>query len=73
MDRLEKILGELMGVEYDINALCSVLKALEAHYEAAGTDEVNAVICLVKKYTEVSLNQLASSITELDIFLLDQK
>ena len=73
MDRLEKILGELMGVEYDINALYTVLNALEAHYEAAGTEELNAVICLVKKHTEVSLNELASSITELDRYLLDQK
>lgn len=36
MERLDTILGELMGLEYDVNALYTVLKALEAHYEAAG-------------------------------------
>ena len=73
MERLENILSELMGVEYDVNALCTVLKALEAHYEAAGTEELNAVICLVKRHIESSLEQLANSITELDKYLLEKK
>ena len=73
MDRLEKILGDLMGVEYDINALCVVLGALEAHYEAKGTEELNAVICLFKGQTKAYSERLANSITELDRFILDSK
>ena len=73
MDRLEKILGDLMGVEYDVNALRVVLKALEVHYEAKGTEELNAVICLFKGLTETYAERLANSITELDRFLLDSK
>jgi len=73
MERLEKILADLMGVEYDVNALCVVLRALEAHYEAKGTEELNAVICLVKGLTETYSKKLANSITDLDRFLLDSK
>lgn len=73
MERLENILSKLMGVEYSIDALCVVLKALEAHYEAAGIEELNAIICLVKEHIETSGQQLADSITELDKYLLSQK
>jgi len=73
VDKLEKVLSELMNVEYDIKALCVVLKALEVYYEAAGTEELKAVICIVKNYVGSSLNQLANSITELDGYLTHQK
>ena len=48
MYSLEKILSELMGVEYDINALCVILRALEKHYETSGIEELNALIALLK-------------------------
>lgn len=46
MNTLEKVLSDLMGVEYDVKALCVVLRALEKHYEAEGIEELNALICL---------------------------
>lgn len=73
MNTLEKILSQLMGVEYDINALCVVLKALEKYYETSGIEELNALICLVKGQIETSSNQLANSITELDRYILESK
>lgn len=73
MNTLEKILSQLMGVEYDINALCVVLKALEKYYETSGIEELNALICLVKGQMETSSNQLANSITELDRYILEGK
>lgn len=73
MNTLEKILSQLMGVEYDINALCVVLKALEKYYETSGIEELNALICLVKGQIETSSNQLANSITELDRYILEGK
>ena len=73
MYSLEKILSELMGVEYEINALCVILRALEKYYETSGIEELNALICLVKGQIENASNQLAKSITELDRFLLDSK
>ena len=73
MNTLEKILSELMGVEYDIKALCVVLKALEKYYETSGIEEVNALICLVKGQIQTSSNQLANSITELDKYILESK
>lgn len=73
MDRLEKILGDLMGVEYEVNALCVVLNALEKHFETSGIEELSAIIILVKGQTETYSERLASSITELDKFLLDKK
>ena len=73
MNTLEKILSELMGVEYDLKALYVVLKALEKHYESNGVEELNALICLVKGQTETFSRQLANSITELDKYLLESK
>ena len=73
MNSLEKILSGLMGVEYDIKALCVVLKVLEKHYETSGTEELNALICLVKGQIETFSNQLDNSITELDRYLLESK
>lgn len=73
MERLENMLRKLMGVEYSIDSLCVILKALEAHYEEAGIEEVNAIICIVKEHIEMSGQQLADSITELDKYLLSQK
>ena len=73
MNTLEKILSGLMGVEYDLKALCVVLKALEKHYESNGVEELNALICLVKGQTETFSRQLANSITELDKYLLESK
>lgn len=73
MDRLEKILAELMGVEYEVNALCVVLSALEKRFEIEGTEELKAVICLCKRLTETYSEQLANSITDLDRYLLDSK
>lgn len=73
MNTLEKILSELMSVEYDMKALCVVLKALEKYYETSGIEELNALICLVKGQIETSSNQLANSITELDRYILESK
>lgn len=73
MDRLEKILAELMGVEYEVNALCVVLNALEKHFETSGIEELNSTIILVKGQTEMFSERLASSITDLDRYLLDNK
>ena len=70
MNTLEKILSELMGVEYDLKALCVVLKALEKHYESNGIEELNALICLVKGQTETSSKQLSNNIKELDKYIL---
>lgn len=73
MDRLEKILAELMGVEYEVNALCVVLNALEKHFETSGIEELNATIILVKGQTKAYSDRLANSITDLDRYLLDSK
>lgn len=73
MDRLEQILAELMGVEYEVNALCVVLNALEKHFETSGIEELNATIILVKGQTETYSEKLASSITKLDRYILDNK
>lgn len=73
MERLETILRELVVSEQGLNALFTVLKSSEEYYDAAGTEELNAVIFLIKKYTEMLLNQLANSIIELDRYLLEQE
>lgn len=73
MERLETILRELVVSEQGLNALFTVLKSSEEYYDAAGTEKLNAVIFLIKKYTEMLLNQLANSIIELDRYLLEQE
>ena len=73
MNTLEKILSELMNVEYDIKALCVILKVLEKHYAEEGIEELNALICVVKGQIETLSNQLANSITELDRYVLESK
>ena len=73
MERLETILRELVVSEQGLNALFTVLKSSEEYYDAAGTEELNVVIFLIKKYTEMLLNQLANSIIELDRYLLEQE
>lgn len=73
MNTLEKVLSDLMGVEYDVKALCVVLRALEKHYEAEGIEELNALICLVKGQIETSSKQLSNSIKELDKYILQSE
>lgn len=73
MNSLEKILRDLMNVEYDIKALCLVLKVLEKYYAEEGIEELNALICIVKGQMENSSKQLSNSITELDRYYLECK
>lgn len=73
MNKVENILNELMVIDYDIKALHVVLRALEKHYEAEGIEELNALICLVKRQIETSSKQLSNSIKELDKYILQSE
>ena len=73
MKRLEMILSELMGIEYDLKAFGVVIRALEKRYELEDAEELKAVICLSRGQTEAFSVRLANSITELDRFLLDSR
>lgn len=73
MDKLEQILEEILDIEHSTNALIVILKALEVQYEVTDNEELNALICLVKRHTEGSLQQLARCVTELDTYIIESE
>lgn len=70
MNTLEKILSDLMQIEYDINAFCVILKALKGYYEVKNNEELNAVIWMMEKQMQSFEEKLANNITSLDEYLL---
>lgn len=73
MDKMEQILEEILDIEHSTNALMVILKALELQYEITDNEELNALICLVKKHTEGSLKQLQECVNELDTYIIENK
>ena len=73
MNQLEIILSQLINIEYNMDSLCIILQILKTYYQTNGTDEINAIICIIENQLNNSKKNLANSITKLDSYLLENK
>lgn len=73
MNELEIILSQLMNIEYNMDSLCIILQILKTYYQTSGTDELNAIICIIENQLNDSKKNLANSMTKLDNYLLENK